>query len=407
MDRRGGGDDAACGRWRVGEGRRDMSRLRTVLALLVAGFSLAAFVAGTAVAAPFPPLPVDPFWLVWAGFPVVGAIIVVKRPENLVGLIQLGIGLCAAISAFTSVLFELGVDPSWPVLINQVAFMPIFVLLPLLILVFPAGQLPSRRWRPYVGIALAVCALLMVWFAVRPVDYSVDGVTSHPNPLGIDALAGYDALVLGVLRLALILFAVAVLTQAVIAYRRADRIRRLQVKWVVAPALFMPPLFILGTVLEDFGPRSLELSNLVTMSAILVGGNGIAAGIGVAVFRHRLYGIDKIVSRTVSYAVLVTVLGLAYMGLVAALTAFLAPDDPVVVAIGTLAVAALFNPVRRRVQSWVDRRFNRPRYDAEALIGQFTESLRDPLETAELVEGWLGVVSETMQPASATVWVRE
>jgi hypothetical protein len=384
-----------------------MSRLRTVLALLVAGFSLAAFVAGTAVAAPLPPLPVDPFWLVWAGFPVVGAIILVKRPENLVGLIQLGIGLSAAVSALTSVLFELGVEPSWPVLINQVAFMPIFVLLPLLILVFPSGRLPSKRWRIYVWLALVVCGLLMLWFAVRPVDYSLDGVTFHPNPLGIDALAGVDALLLGVLRLALVLFAVAVLTQAVIAYRRADRIRRLQVKWVVAPALFMPPLFILGTFLEDFGPRSLELSNLITMTAVLVGGNGIAAGIGVAVLRHCLYGIDKIVSRTVSYAALVTVLGLAYMGLVAVLTAFLAPDDPVVVAIGTLAVAALFNPVRRRVQTWVDRRFNRPRYDAEALIGEFTETLRDRVDTAELVDGWVDVVEETMHPAAVGVWMRK
>jgi uncharacterized membrane protein YbhN (UPF0104 family) len=175
----------------------------------------------------------------------------------------------------------------------------------------------------------------------------------------------------------------------------------------VAPALFMPPLFILGTFLEDFGPRSLELSNLITMTAVLVGGNGIAAGIGVAVLRHRLYGIDKIVSRTVSYAALVTVLGLAYMGLVAVLTAFLAPDDPVVVAIGTLAVAALFNPVRRRVQTWVDRRFNRPRYDSEALIGEFTETLRDRVDTAELVDGWVDVVEETMHPAAVGVWMRK
>lgn len=383
-----------------------MTRVQRALVVLTAILAVGTFVAGTAVAPAYPPFPFDPFWLVWTGFPLIGALIVVKRPGNHVGLIQLAIGVCAAISAGTSVLYELGADPTAPVLVNQLAFMPIFFLVPLLILVFPSGDLPSGRWRRYVWAAGSACILLMSWFVVRPVAYSVDGVNSYPNPLGIDALGDFDAWVMGLLRGLLVVFAVAAVVQAVFAYRGADRVRRLQVKWVVAPALLMPPMFILGTLLEGIGPGSRELSNVVTMTAILAGGNGIAAGIGFAVFRHNLYGIDKLVSRTVSYAVVVVVLAMAYVALVTALTAFLAPEDPLVVAMGTLAVAALFNPVRRRVQAWVDRRFNRIRYDAERLIGGFTDTLRQRVDTVELVDGWVDVVEETMQPSALGVWVK-
>lgn len=94
------------------------------------------------------------------------------------------------------------------------------------------------------------------------------------------------------------------------------------------------------------------------------------------------------------------------MGLVTALTTFLAPDDPLVVAMGTLVVAALFNPLRRRVQAWVDRRFNRRRYDAELLMGRFTETLREEVDSVEVVTGWVGAVEETMQPESVGVSVR-
>ena len=383
-----------------------MTRIKTTLVVLLALVSLGGFLAGTAVAPPYPPLPVDPFWLVWAGFPVVGALIVVKRPRNHVGIIQLGIGVSAAVSAFTSVAYELGVDPQWPVLINQLAFIPVFLLLPLLILVFPSGGLPSERWRPYIWVAAITCCLLALWFAVRPVDYSFDGVVSYANPIGIGALASYDAWVIGVFQAALVSFAAAVLVQAIIAYRRADRIRRLQVKWVVVPAVFMPLLFLVGSQLEEVGSGSLELSNLVTMAGILVGGNGIAVGIGIAVFRHNLYGIDKIVSRTVSYSLLLVLLGLAFIGLVTGLTTFLSTDDPLVIAVATLTVAALFNPVRRRIHRAVDRRFNRSKYDAEVLMGEFAESLQGQVEGEDVLDGWVHVVDVTMQPAAIGVWVR-
>jgi divalent metal cation (Fe/Co/Zn/Cd) transporter len=125
------------------------------------------------------------------------------------------------------------------------------------------------------------------------------------------------------------------------------------------------------------------------------------------VFRHRLYGIDKIVSRTVSYSVLVALLGLAFFALVTALSTFVTGDEPVVIAIATLTVAALFNPVRTRVLRWVNRRFNRSMYHAQVVVEAFTETLRDRVHPEEVVDGWTGVVSETMEPAAMGVWVRD
>jgi hypothetical protein len=133
---------------------------------------------------------------------------------------------------------------------------------------------------------------------------------------------------------------------------------------------------------------------------------GFPVAVGVAVLRYRLYEIDRIISRTVSYALVVGLLGLVLFGLVAGLGAWLGRENQLVVAVSTLAVAALFNPVRRRVQGWVDRRFNRSRYDAERVMSEFVGSLRDRTDPDGVVEGWVGVVSETMQPTSVGVWVR-
>lgn len=380
--------------------------VRTVLLSGVVLACLAIFVAGTLVAPPHDPLPLDPFWLVWAGFPVVGAVILIKRPGNHVGLLQVLIGVSAALSALTSVLYELGADPTIPVLVNQLAFTPIFVLVPLLILIFPSGHLPSRRWLPFVRAAVGATAILTIWLAIRPVEYSMDNVDFYANPLGVGLLAPFDPWIMNLLQWALTVFAGAALVSAIARYRRADAVGRLQVKWVIVPALFMPVLFALAVGAELVDHELRQVSNVLSMIALLFGANGIAAGIGVAVTRHRLYGIDKIVSRTVTYAVLVALLALAFFGLVTGLTTFVTSDEPLVIAIATLTVAALFNPVRSRVLRWVNRRFNRAIYQAEIVVEDFTESLRDTVDPDAVVDGWVDVVEVTMQPSAVGVWVR-
>lgn len=379
---------------------------RGVVLAAIAASCVASYVGGTLVTPPHEPLPLDPFWLVWVGFPVVGTVILVKRPGNRVGLLQVLIGISAAVSALASVAYELGAAPADVVLANQLAFAPIFVLVPMLILVFPSGQVPSSRWLPYVRSAVVAAVILTTWLAIRPVEYSMDNVDFYQNPLGIDALAPLDTSVMGLGQLALALFACAALTSAVSRYRGADTIRRLQVKWVIMPALSMPFLFAIAAGLESIDPELWPVSNVLGMIAILAGGNGIAAGIGVAVLRHNLYGIDKIVSRTVTYAVVVALLASAFFGLVTGLTTFMASDDPLVIAIATLTVASLFNPVRNRMLRLVNRRFNRSTYQAEIVVTSFTEQLRDDVDPDSVVEGWVDVVEETMQPEAVGVWVR-
>jgi len=223
------------------------------------------------------------------------------------------IGVSAAASALSSVLYELGADPNIPVLMNQLAFAPVFVLVPLLILVFPSGNLASERWLPFARAAVGATAILTIWLAIRPVEYSMDNLDFHPNPSGVEALAFMDPWVMASLQLALAVFAGAALVSAIARYRRADAIGRLQVKWVIVPAFVTPVVFGFAAVVEIVEPDLWQLSNVLAMIAILFGVNGIAAGIGVAVTRHRLYGIDKIVSRTVTYTLLVGLLGLAFV----------------------------------------------------------------------------------------------
>jgi hypothetical protein len=155
-----------------------------------------------------------------------------------------------------------------------------------------------------------------------------------------------------------------------------------------------------------FGDSPVLAQTLTTAFTLLLT-IGVPVSIAVAITRYRLYEIDRIVSRTVTYTLVITLLAGVYLAGITVLTVFLSTDSPLAVAGSTLAAAALFNPVRKRVQAWVDRRFNRSRYDTEKVMEVFTDSLRDEVDGDEMVRGWIGVVSETMQPVAAGVWVRE
>ena len=356
------------------------------------------------VAVPLPPFPFDPFWLAWVGLPVVGAFILVRRPGNGVGAVTLGIAIFAAASAATDIVAHTGwLRTDVLVLVNQLVFVPVFVLLPLLILLFPSGRVPSRAWKTATWAATAVAAVLLVWMAVRPVVYSFDNVDFYENPLGIDVLAAADPIVLTIAQLALTGFGAAALIQAVLSYRRASPLERLQVKWLLVPAIVTPLLFVVGISLEAV---SVELANVAVMVALIGGANGMAVGIGVAILRHRLYEIDRIISRTLSYSLVIALLGAIVVAVVTGLALFVPSDDPLVVAVATLTVFALFTPIRRRVQLVVDRRFNRSRYDSARVIDRFTGSLQERVDPSGVVDDWVGVVEETMQPVSVGVWVK-
>ncbi len=154
-----------------------------------------------------------------------------------------------------------------------------------------------------------------------------------------------------------------------------------------------------------FGDTALAqtLTTLITMIITI----GVPVSIAVAITRYRLYEIDRLVSRTVSYLIVVGVLAAIFFLVVTATSTLLDTSNDLVIAASTLAAAALFNPLRKRIQGWVDRRFNRSRYDAQKVMDGFSGSLRDQVDPVRVIEGWVGVVSKTMQPAAAGVWVRE
>ena len=349
-------------------------------------------------------------WLsTWVGFGLVGAIVVSRQPGNRIGWIlsgvTLGVGVAVLASAYAR--FALVTEPGrWPFgsaaawIATWAFFLPV-VLVVLLVVLYPTGT-PTRWGRWVLRAFLFVAAVDAVIYAVRPGP--VEGDTPPDNPLGI---AGTQPLLdsatewLGNL---LALIALIAVVDAVRRFRSSAGAERLQFRWFLLAVAVFPAMFLAAGFLEEFVFGVEGFDPVVIVFALW--GNGTAVAIGVAVTRHGLFEIDRIVSRTVSYTVVVVLLAAVYVGGVTGLTSLLPDQSRLVVAATTLAVAALFNPVRRRVQAWVDRRFNRSRYDTQRVMDRFAGSLRDQVNSDEVVEGWVGVVSETMQPAAVGVWVR-
>jgi hypothetical protein len=193
--------------------------------------------------------------------------------------------------------------------------------------------------------------------------------------------------------------AVPAIVALFVRLRRSTGVERQQLKWF----LFAATSLALGLIssFDNFNlPQSLnDAISAVTLSALWV-------AIGVAIVRYRLFEIDRIVSRTVTYLLVVALLASVYLGGFLLVTELLPTASDLGTAAATLAVAGLFNPVRRRVQGAVDRRFNRSRYDTQKVMDEFSGSLQERVDSEGLVEGWLGVVSETMQPSAAAVWIK-
>lgn len=267
-----------------------------------------------------------------------------------------------------------------------------FVSVPMLLVLFPDGSFSGgRRWWVPIFAAVAGATLLgavLMW----PVPTADLLSLSSDNESA--AYPAYDLLNAGFLSWWLIF--PASLTLA-FRYWRSSRGERQQIRWLLAGVLIVTPLaFIAG----QLGVDELLLLGLAPSAA--------PVAIAIAVLRYRLYDLDQVVSRTVAYAVVVGLLGIVFATGVVWLPNTLPglDDSPVLVAVSTLAVAALFNPLRKRVQVWVDRRFNRSRYDAERVIEGFSGSLHDRVDPEGLMEGWVSVVHETMQPEAVSVWVR-
>jgi len=338
---------------------------------------------------------------------VMSLFISVRRPENGVGTL-IGVSGAALVTLgatnflvpemagrgqdLATVLLLLLADGAW-----IIQYVSAFVLLPLW---FPTGSAPGRRWA-WVGRSAAIfAAAAFVSFAFAEevcVRFDASGACVEPLPVpwGVEGFSGLEPLLLVAM-----VMAVPAIVAVFVRLRRSVGVERQQLKWF----LFAATGLIVGLIssFDNFGLDQVvnDAISAVTLSALWV-------AIAVAIVRHRLFDIDRIITRTVSYAIVVGILGLALFGLITLFAAVLPSDDPLVVAISTLAVAAMFDPVRRRVQRAVDRRFNRSRFDAQLVVEEFTGSLRDRVDSERVLDEWIGVVAQTMQPARVGVWLRD
>ncbi|HVQ21764.1 MAG TPA: hypothetical protein VMT36_00705 [Candidatus Saccharimonadia bacterium] len=341
---------------------------------------------------------------------VVGAVVEWRRPGHVIGrLLMLSGPLYATLFIGWTVAdysFAPLIDPaafaalSWATAILSYPGVALFAgWLPLL---FPTGTLPGPRWRLPAVALVVVSTISLAAFAFRPGTY---GPGRAVNPLGIEGWPSAlqplaDALPFEMATL-LILAMAALATR----YRRGDRVSRLQIRWLLA-AMAITIAGFAGVLIElavrtDDGPN---ISAFVAYAGILA----MPIAIGIAVTRYRLYEIDRIISRTLSYAVVTVTLAVVFVGVVLGLQAILAPftrDDTVAVAASTLVVAALFQPLRRRIQRVVDRRFDRARYDADLIVSAFATRLRGQVDLDGLSTDLAGVVGHAVAPTSFSLWV--
>jgi hypothetical protein len=282
----------------------------------------------------------------------------------------------------------------------QPLWVPALVLFPVVILLFPDGRLASRRWR-WVLLAYALCgavvSVALDWpsiIAVAHHDVRVDAYGDVISTGGSHDKLATLAMVLAVTGIVVIW--VSFVAHQVLSWRRASGEQRQQLKWLASGGALT-----LAILAVSFGISS-------TGAAGEVLGIGLAAlpvGIGVGILKYRLYDIDRIISRAVSYAIVTGLLVGLYAGLVLLATQVMTVKSPVAVAAATLAAAALFNPLRRRVQHAVDRRFNRARYDADEAVAAFAARLKDAVDLDSVQDDLAGVVQRTLEPAHLQVWV--
>ena len=352
-------------------------------------------------------------------FSTVGALIATRQPQNLVGWIMLVAGFSLGATVLTSSYVDLSISQprgrlpgtEWVTWFAQWIWVPGFApALTFLLLLFPNGRLPSRRWRPVGWLAVAAMVILGSGMAFTPgpfVDYP--RVT---NPLGFAPLEGSPLEGGGVGWLVLPVSVVLSASSMVVRFRRSTGEERQQIKWFALAAAFAAVGWVAITLAysTDEGTENplLVAAELLQLLSFL----GIALAVGIAVLRYRLYDIDLIINRTLVYGSLTATLAIVYFGgvtltqtLLRALTSQEQLPQLVVVA-STLVVAALFNPLRGRIQSFIDRRFYRKKYDAAKTLEAFSAKLRDETDLEALRDDLVGVVRETMQPAHVSVWLR-
>jgi hypothetical protein len=367
--------------------------------------------------------PVYFYWLepttIAIGYSVIGAIIASRLPKHPIGWMCCAIGLTGAVEHFSSeyAIYALvahqqalagGKVMLW---LSNWVWIVMFGLIVYLILLFPNGRLPNSRWRWFAWFSVALTLLAATLMAISP-EATLDVLGSSGNPhisfptsLGIEGLPN---LYRPVQTLTLVLGFVGA-ASVLVGRRNARGIERQQIKWLLyASAIFFVGNFLKNTIFSPLGGVSWGL--WVGYLLVALGGLGGPIAIGIAILRYRLYEIDTLINRTLVYGSLTVALVALYFGGIVVLQRLFVlltgQQSTLAVVASTLLMAALFNPLRRRIQSFIDRRFYRRKYDARKTLEAFSAKLRDETDLQTLNNDLVGVVRETMQPAHVSLWLR-
>jgi hypothetical protein len=344
-----------------------------------------------------------------AGAPILGGLVASRRPANPYGWLWLGFSLGVTLAVFAqayaaySLVAQPGSLPAPRTVGNAVAgvgWTAGITAIPFLLLHFPTGRLPTRRWR-YVAWAVAVAGAVSL--TVGPFVPSEGNFVPVENPLGVGGTVGVALTALAYGGVVLVLIAIVPsMLSLVVRYRRAGGVEREQLKWFAFATVLLVAEWVIQFFYEPPGAWD-ALVEVVPFTVLYV-------AVGVAVLKYRLYEIDRIINRALVYGSLTATLAVVYVGGVVVLQylfrALTGQESQLAIVVSTLAIAALFVPLRRRVQALIDREFYRRKYDAAKTLEGFSAKLRDETDLQRLGDELVSVVRQTMQPEHVSLWLR-
>src|SRR5215216_4642546 len=354
-------------------------------------------------------------------FPLVGALIASRRPENPIGWLCLGDGFLWMTTNMLDYYSVYGMAkpgslpfPLGAAAINNWLWVPsVGLLATYVFLLFPNGRLTSRRWRPLAWLCGVVIVSVSIGVMLSP--ESLDMPRGIRNPFGLEAAPWVTTVAYAILPL-LPLCMLASALSLVLRYRRSKGDVRQQIKWIAFAASLVAITYLIAMVASFIHPTESWFTagpvlwlNLLTIAALLSFVT-IPIAVGFAVLRYRLYDIDILINRTLVYGSLTATLVALYFGAIVVLqrvfVTLTGQKSTLAVVASTLLIAALFTPLRRRIQGFIDRRFYRRKYDARKTLEAFSARLRDETDLKAVSDDLVGVVRETMQPAYVSVWLR-
>jgi hypothetical protein len=354
-------------------------------------------------------------------YSVLAVLIISRHPRNTVGWLFLVVGFFSAVVTLDVGLYLKPYISSelvhglvaW---VGHLAWIPAFMIpITLVLQFFPDGRLPSRRWWPITAATLMGMCGFIVSFAFYPWPWETQGIFDTNNPFGIVGSEGFFEVLFNLSIFAFAIGMIGSLVAVVVRFTRSQGVERIQMKWLVYTAVIGISAMLLSRFVLGFYNNSISdlafltnnnpISDFIFLSLPIL----LAIAIGIAILRYRLFDIDIIIRRTLQYTLLTAILALIYFGLVVTFQGIFSAagnqQSPVIIVISTLVIAGLFNPLRIRIQNYIDRRFYRKKYHAEQALAKFAATARDEVDMDKITIALLEIVQETMQPKSVGLWL--